>query len=78
MKKQYLRCPICGRIFNPLIPYKHIKEFHPNAVDSELILIRDARRSCFGKDKPQKQRSTLLSDHLPGSPSKPAVKVTAR
>lgn len=77
MKKQSVKCPVCGRQFNPLIPYKHIKEHHPDASDHVLVLIRDARRTCFGQDKPIKERSIFLTG-LAVSPVKSHLKVTAR
>lgn len=64
MKKHSIDCPLCGRSFDPRAPYPHIQEYHALASDAELALLRDARRRCFGKSKPLKKKSYLLSLNL--------------
>lgn len=58
MKRNTVKCPLCGKDFDPLAPLTHIQQHHNGAKDSELALIRDARRKCFGKPMPIK-RATL-------------------
>lgn len=60
MKKHSVLCPVCGINFDPRAPGVHIKKHHSAASRYELILIRDARRLCFGKSKPYKNKSPCL------------------
>ncbi len=64
MKKRSIDCPLCGRNFDPRAPYPHIQEYHALASDAELTLIREARRRCFGKSKPLKKKSYLLTSNF--------------
>ncbi|MDR6295001.1 putative Zn-finger protein [Pantoea dispersa] len=61
MKKHSVTCPVCGLRFDPRAPLVHINRYHQSATRSELVLIRDARRCCFGKSKPHKNKSPLLT-----------------
>lgn len=61
MKKHSVTCPVCGLKFDPRVPFTHINRHHQSATLSELIQIRDARRCCFGKSKPYKNKSPLLT-----------------
>jgi len=60
MKKNKVKCPLCGVYFDPRLPYQHIKQHHEHASDHELTRIRDARRHCFGEQKPVKEVSASL------------------
>lgn len=77
MKKISIKCPICGIRFDPRAPYQHIQKHHQHAREHELKQILHARRSCFGKPKPIKNKSTLLLQHVTFRPAHSA-KVTAR
>jgi hypothetical protein len=64
MKRTTVICPLCKKHFDPRTPLAHIKNYHRHASDFDLARIRDARRSCFGQSKPQKQKSPCLSIFL--------------
>lgn len=61
MKRTKVLCPLCNKLFDPRTPLTHIKQYHRDASDFDLARIRDARRSCFGKSKPVKQKSPIFA-----------------
>lgn len=60
MKKNRVKCPVCGLYFDPRAPGIHINKHHEAARDTELALIRKVWRACIGKSKPFKNKSPLL------------------
>jgi hypothetical protein len=61
MKRNTVLCPVCDRHFDPRTPRVHISKYHSCASESDLKKIRDARRRCFGKSKPLKQKTAYLT-----------------
>lgn len=45
--KNSIKCPVCGRDFDPRIPTCHISRYHQDAKNCELEKIRDARRQHY-------------------------------
>ena len=42
--KNAIRCPVCGKEFDPRTPVCHISKNHKGATEHQLRQIRDARR----------------------------------
>lgn len=80
MKRNIVKCPLCGKYFDPRTPLIHIQNRHRDAKDSELLMIRDARRNCFGKPKPVKHEtlSILTSVSLYKAGFRKTKSITAR
>lgn len=81
MKKNSVKCPVCGQQFDPRTPFMHIQKHHSDAKESELAKIRDARRKCFGSPKPVKQKTLSILPQVAQFAAgfrKPTVIVTAR
>ncbi|MEL2240709.1 hypothetical protein PAS25_06830 [Leclercia adecarboxylata] len=47
--KNSIKCPVCGRDFDPRTPVCHISKYHQSAKNCELEKIRDARRQHFNQ-----------------------------
>lgn len=47
--KNSIKCPVCGRDFDPRTPVCHISRYHQAAKNCELEKIRDARRQHFNQ-----------------------------
>lgn len=45
--KNSIKCPVCGRDFDPRTPVCHISKYHQSAKNCELEKIRDARRQYY-------------------------------
>ncbi|MBZ9504901.1 hypothetical protein H5960_24645, partial [Escherichia coli] len=45
--KNSIKCPVCGRDFDPRTPVCHISKYHQSEKNCELEKIRDARRQYF-------------------------------
>lgn len=59
MYKSKAICPVCGKSFSPRNPLKHINDYHRQASDSQLKLIRDVRRRYYKQPFSNKAKSLL-------------------
>lgn len=49
--KNSIKCPVCGRDFDPRTPVCHISKYHQSAKNCELEKIRDARRKHYAQNE---------------------------
>jgi len=49
--KNSIKCPVCGRDFDPRTPVCHISKYHQSAKNCELEKIRDARRRHYAQNE---------------------------
>lgn|GEM_PF-683471 len=49
--KNSIKCPVCGRDFDPRTPFCHISKYHQPAKNCELEKIRDARRRHYAQNE---------------------------
>ena len=49
--KNSIKCPVCGRDFDPRTPVCHISKYHQSAKNCELEKIRDARRKHYTQNE---------------------------